>query len=38
MRERFNKPATAAADLLLLMDAAGLLETVDLLKPHVESL
>jgi len=38
MRERFNKPAMTAADLLLLMDAAGLLETVDLLKPHVESL
>jgi len=38
MRERFNKPAMTAADLLLLMDAAGPLETVDLLKPHVESL
>jgi hypothetical protein len=38
MRERFKKPEMKADDLLLLMEAAGLLETVDLLRPHVESL
>ncbi len=38
MRERFKKPTMTAGDLLLLMEAAGLIETVDLLKPHVDSL
>jgi len=26
------------AELLLVMEAAGLIETVDVLRPHVESL
>lgn len=38
MRERFKKPEMTPAELLLVMEAAGLIETVDLLRPHVESL
>ncbi len=38
MRERFKKPQMTPAELLLVMEAAGLIETVDLLRPHVESL
>ena len=38
MRARFKKPAMTAEALLLKMEAAGLLETVDLLRPYVESL
>lgn len=37
MRERFKKPEMTAAELLLVMEAAGLIETVDVLRPHVES-
>ena len=38
MRERFKKPEMTPAELLLVMEAAGLIETVDVLRPHVESL
>lgn len=38
MRERFNRPAMTAADLLLNMEAVGLTDTVDILRPHVQSL
>ncbi len=38
MRERFKKPEKTAEALLLDMEAAGLLETVDQLRPHLESL
>jgi hypothetical protein len=38
MRERFKKPDMTPAELLLVMEAAGLIETVYLLRPHVESL
>jgi hypothetical protein len=38
MRERFLKPNLTADDLLLRMEAVGLTETVDVLRPHVESL
>lgn len=38
MRLRFNNPAKAASSLLLDMEASGLTETVDILKPHVLSL
>jgi predicted nuclease of predicted toxin-antitoxin system len=38
MRERFKKPEMTPAELLLVMEAAGLIETVDLLRPHIESL
>jgi predicted nucleic acid-binding protein len=38
MRERLKKPARTAEELLLLMEARGLTETVDVLKPHIESL
>jgi hypothetical protein len=38
MRERFKRPEKTADALLLDMEAAGLLETVDQLRPHVESL
>ena len=38
MRERFNKPAKTAEALLLDMEAAGLTETVDILRAHVLSL
>jgi hypothetical protein len=38
MRQRYKNPALTAEDLLLKMEAAGLTATVDLLRPHVESL
>jgi predicted nucleic acid-binding protein len=38
MRARFKSPAKTAEVLLLDMEAAGLTETVDVLKPHVQSL
>jgi hypothetical protein len=38
MRLRFKNPAKTASDLLLDMEANGLTETVDMLKPHVLSL
>ena len=38
MRGRFKKPEMTPAELLLVMEAAGLIETVDVLRPHVESL
>jgi len=38
MRERFSRPEKTAEILLLDMEAAGLTETVDVLKPHVLSL
>lgn len=38
MRERFSRPERTAEDLLLDMEAAGLVATVDLLRPHVGSL
>jgi hypothetical protein len=38
MRERFNRPALTAADLLLAMEAVGLTDTVDALRPHIQSL
>jgi hypothetical protein len=38
MRERFEKPQMTAGALLLSMEATGLVEAVNLLRPHVESL
>ena len=38
MRERLKRPEKTAELLLLDMEAAGLTETVDVLKPHVLSL
>ncbi|MCL6708301.1 PIN domain-containing protein [Pseudomonas sp. R2.Fl] len=38
MRERFKRPEKTADILLLEMEAAGLTETVDILKPHALSL
>jgi hypothetical protein len=38
MRHRFKNPAKTPSDLLLDMEANGLTETVDILKPHVLSL
>lgn len=38
MRERLKKPEKSAEILLLDMEADGLTETVDILKPHVMSL
>jgi predicted nucleic acid-binding protein len=38
MRERFNKPAITAEALLLKMEAEGMQEAVDLLRPYIESL
>ena len=38
MRERFRKPEKTADILLLDMEANGLTETVDILKPHLLSL
>ena len=38
MRLRFKRPEKTAEALLLDMEAAGLLETVDLLREHVDSL
>lgn len=38
MRERFKLPAMTAETLLLEMEAQGLTDTVDILRPHVQSL
>ena len=38
MRERFKRPEKTAEVLLLDMEAEGLTETVDVLRPHVASL
>lgn len=38
MRERFNRPALTADELLLKMEAEGLSETVDVLRAHSQSL
>ena len=38
MRERFKRPDMTAETLLLEMEAQGLTETVDTLRPHVQSL
>ncbi|WP_313807362.1 PIN domain-containing protein [Sphingobium sp.] len=38
MRERFRRPEKSAHDLLLDIEAAGLVATVDALRPHVGSL
>lgn len=38
MRERFKKPEKTPEVLLLDMEAEGLIETVDILRPHVGSL
>ena len=38
MRERLNKPALTAEELLLKMEAEGMQEAVDLLRPYIESL
>ena len=38
MRERFKRPDKTAEALLLDMEAAGLAETVDVLRVHVQSL
>jgi len=38
MRDRYKNPELSADALLLKMEAAGLIETVDLLRDHVESL
>jgi PIN domain len=38
MRERLKKPEKSADLLLLDMDARGLSETVDVLRPHIQSL
>lgn len=38
MRERLNRPALTAEELLLKMEADGLSETVDALRPYIHSL
>lgn len=38
MRERLKRPERSAEDLLLDMEAAGLVATVDVPRPHVSSL
>jgi hypothetical protein len=38
MRERFKRPEKTTEALLIDMEADGLVETVDLLRPHLESL
>jgi hypothetical protein len=38
MRERFQQPEKTPDLLLLDMEAAGLVETVDVLRPHMLSL
>lgn len=38
MRERLKRPEKTAEVLLLGMEAAGLTETVDALRPHIQSL
>jgi hypothetical protein len=38
MRERFKRPEMSAETLLLEMEARGLVETVDVLKPYLQLL
>ncbi len=38
MRQRFKKPALTPDQLLLEMEARGLIEAVDVLKPYVKSI
>lgn len=38
MRERLNNPSILADSLLIKIEAAGLMETADILRPHVGSL
>jgi hypothetical protein len=38
MRQRLNKPAMTASDLLVIMDANGLTTAVNILQPHEASL
>jgi predicted nucleic acid-binding protein len=38
MRERFKRPEKTAETLLLEMEADGLVETVDLLRPYIDAL
>lgn len=38
MRERLKKPEMTAERLLIEMEAIGLTETADMLKPHIQSL
>jgi hypothetical protein len=38
LRERYKNPSLTADDLLLKMEAVGLTETVDILRPHLDSL
>jgi hypothetical protein len=38
MREEFHRPHLTADELLLRMEAVGLTETVDVLKPYVQSI
>jgi hypothetical protein len=38
MRERLNKPEITAEQLLLKMEAEGMQEAVDMLRPYIESL
>lgn len=38
MRQRYKRPSLTPEDLLLKMEAVGLTETADLLRPHVGSL
>ena len=38
MRERFKRPEMTPEELLLVMEAAGLIETANLLTPHIRSL
>lgn len=38
MRQRFKRPEKTVEALLLDMEAGGLTETVDVLRPHVASL
>jgi hypothetical protein len=38
MRERFKKPEITAERLLIEMEAVGLTEAVDMLRPHIQSI
>lgn len=38
MRDRFKKPEMTAERLLIEMEAVGLTEAVDMLRPHIQSL
>ena len=38
MRDRFKNPAMTGEELLVHMEAQGLIETVDVLKAHIESI